>query len=179
MAAKANFAGYKWNELSDYTEDHPDKQYIQWLIDRIDGDALCQHASRIHGGKTCTLDPQITMGGRHIVRILNFEDGSRWIARLRMTDGEAEAESLLLQREVDSIQLVRERSSVPVPVVYGYDTTANNDIGAPFMLMECLAGNSAIEMNGSSSYIPLEHKHAFYKNMARFQVRFFLTPRLR
>ena len=109
-----------------------------------------------------------------MVRILNFENGSRWVARLRMTatdtDAEKQEASLLLQREVDCIQLVRERTNVPVPATFGYiaDADNNNEIGAPLMLMVCLPGNVAMDLQFSS--VPAQHKSSFYADMARFQV---------
>lgn len=86
-------------------------------------------------------------------------------------EDELKAISLLAQREVDCMLLVQERTSVPVPKVFGYASSVNNEIGAPFMLMECLPGNVAIEMEGSSTDIPAQHKAAFYAAMAKFQVR--------
>ena len=94
-------------------------------MDSIDWNSLCQYASELHGGVRSTVDPKFTMGGRHVVRIINFEGGERWIARLRMTtDMDDDEQCQLVQREVDCIQLVRERTSVPVPAVYGYIASA-------------------------------------------------------
>ena len=108
-----------------------------------------------------------------MIRILRFRDDSRWVARLRMTaieadDGDSVAE-LLLRREVDCIQLVRERTTVPVPKIFGYMSSSRNEIGAPFMLMECLSGNVAMDLKFDS--IPTRYKSSFYSDMARYQVR--------
>ena len=105
------------------------------------------------------------MGGRNIVRILNFANGERWIARLRMPPIDDEA-NILLQREVDCMMLVRERSGVPVPDIYGHQATADL-LGAPFMLLECLQGNAAIDLN--NRLIPSEHKTSFYTALAKYQ----------
>ena len=107
-----------------------------------------------------------------MIRIVEFKDGSRWIARFRMPpidpDDEDGEGSVLLHREVDCIQLVKERTTMPVPVVYGYRTSINDDIGAPFILMECLAGNVASDLNSGSTQP--QHKLRFYVDMARYQV---------
>lgn len=110
------------------------------------------------------------MGGRHMVRRVNFQGGTRWIARVRITTPVNEDEgSRLLQREVDCIQLVKERTSVPTPTVFGYIAGAKNEIGAPFMLMECLPGNNGIDLSGVE--IPAEYKASFHGEMARLHVR--------
>ncbi len=80
---KMGFKGYKWSGLSTFSDGSSWHQRASRFLMQTDWTALCDHASKIYG-TTCILDPQITMGGRHMVRILNFADGSRWIARLRM-----------------------------------------------------------------------------------------------
>ena len=98
------------------------------------------------------------------------EDDSRWVARLRMTatetdDDEGNGADLLLGREVDCIQLVRERTPVPVPKIFGYMSSSRKEIGALFMLMECLSGNVAMDLKFDS--IPAPYKSSFYSDTAR------------
>ena len=77
----------------------------------INWNALCQFGSKIHNDEPCTVNEQLTMGANHKVRIVEFKDDSRWIARLRMPpidpDDEDGEGSVLFQREVDCIQLVK------------------------------------------------------------------------
>jgi hypothetical protein len=172
MTAPASFLGYKWTGLDTVAEGTEDHQRVGSFFDSINWDALCRYASELHDGESCTLDPQLAMGGAHLIRIIVFDNGTRWIARLRMhlsdEDDDVVADGpTLLQIEVDCMQLVRARTSVPVPAVYGYMTSAENDIGTPFMLMECLAGNVAMNL---SMDIPPQHKSLFYADMAGFQV---------
>ncbi len=103
-----------------------------------------------------------------MVRILDFANGERWIARLRMPPIDDEA-NILLQREVDCMMLVRERSSVPVPEIYSHQATADL-LGAPFMLLECLQGNAAIDLtiDLNDRSIPSEHKASFYTTLAKY-----------
>ena len=173
MANSHRFEGYKWEALSEaYSEDNPYRHWVQSFFDNINWNALCQFASKLNEGKDCAVDPQWTIGGRHLIRIIQFRDGSRWIARLRMTTSQSEEErSRLVQREVDCLQLVKERTTVPVPTIFGYITSTQNEIGAPFMLMECLSGNTAVDLNRNEPHgIPSQHKSSFYEGMARLQV---------
>ena len=170
MTNKPVFEGYKWDGLSSYNEDSPYGQWVHKTMDHINWDALCRYASKLQGEESCRVSPQFTMGGRHLVRRIDFQGGTRWIARVRITTPMNEDEGgLLLQREVDCIQLVKERTSVPVPTVFGYVASAKNEIGAPFMLMECLSGNVGVDLSGVE--IPTQHKASFHREMARFQVR--------
>jgi len=167
---KMGFKGYKWSGLSTFSDGSSWHQRASRFLKQTDWTALCDHASKIYG-TTCILDPQITMGGRHMVRILNFADGSRWIARLRMrfaTRIEKQEAGQLLQREVDCIQLVRARTTVPTPAIHDYLVDIDNAIGAPFMLMDCLPGNVAMDLN--FHHVPTQYQPSFYADMAKIQV---------
>ena len=90
-----------------------------------------------------------------------------------MTTSQSEEErSRLVQGEVDCLRLVKERTTVPVPMIFGYVTSTQNEIGAPFMLMECLSGNTGVDLNRNDEAhgVPLKHKPSFYEEMARLQV---------
>ena len=87
------------------------------------------------------------------------------------TNSSEDEQSKLVKREVDCLQLVKERTTVPVPKVFGYLTGTQNEIGAPFMLIECLSGNTGVDLNGNDAHgVPFEHKSSFYKDIARLQV---------
>lgn len=46
-----------------------------------------------------------------------------------------------------------------------------HEIGAPFMLMECLPGNTGVDLNRDNARgVPSKYKFSFYKEMARLQV---------
>jgi hypothetical protein len=85
----------------------------------------------LHNGAISIMDPQIAIGGVHIVQIINIKGGTRCIARLRMGSGESGPENgegkLLVQREVDCMELVRERTSVQVPKIYAYISNRQNE----------------------------------------------------
>ena len=171
MTAKASFTGYKWAGLETYDKDSPwhDRAYAFFVS--IDWNALCQFTSKLRMDEPCIIDSQLTMGANHMIRVLKFADCTRWVARLRMPsmdpDDNTDNRNVQLQREVDCIQLIRERTTMPVPAVYGYIASADNAIGAPFMLMECLAGNVAVDLDND---VPSQHKASFYAEMANYQV---------
>ena len=65
------------------------------------------------------------------------------------------------------MQLVKERTSVPVPTVFGYIASHENDIGGSFILMERLSSNAAVNLQHTVS-IPSEHRRPFYDEVAKF-----------
>ena len=110
-----------------------------------------------------------------MVRRICFQRGIQGITRVRNTTPLNEEEGgCLLQREVDCIQLVRERTSVRVPTIFGYIASAKNKIGAPFILMEFFSGNVGLDLSGIT--ILAQYKTFFHREMARFQVNYSNIP---
>ena len=70
--------------------------------------------------------------------------------------------------------IVRERTNIPVPQVFGYETNDSNLVGVAFILMEFLPGNVAMDADGGyethNGEIPPQHKINFYNEMAQVQV---------
>ena len=71
MANSHRFEGYKWEVFSEaYSEDNLYRHWVQPFFDNINWNALCQVASKLNEGKDCAVDPQWTIGGRHLIRII-------------------------------------------------------------------------------------------------------------
>ena len=174
MTGNHRFEGYQWQALSDIypDENHGWRCMVQSFFDNIDWNALSRFAPKLNNGNECVFDSRWTIGGRHLVRMVNFQNGSRWIARLRMTSNWSEDEQgTLVQGEVDCLKLVKERTTVPVPTVFGYSTSTHNEIGAPFILMECLPGNCGLDLHRDiDEPVPPRYRSSFYAEMARLQV---------
>ncbi|KAL2864030.1 uncharacterized protein BJX67DRAFT_362282 [Aspergillus lucknowensis] len=79
----------------------------------------------------------------NLIRIISFED-TQWAARVQLEPWTSLSASLL-QAEVDTVALVRSQKSVPLPNVFGYESSGANEIGAAFILMEFLPGLSAVD----------------------------------
>ncbi|OBT97653.1 hypothetical protein VE01_04426 [Pseudogymnoascus verrucosus] len=131
------------------------------------------YASTLNNSIKCRILPNITNGQFHLVRLLEFENQSQWIARIQLCKS-TERLAKKLQREVDSMATVRERTNIPVPQVFGYKTNDSNSVGVAFILMEFLPGNVAMDADGGykthNREIPPQHKTNFYNEMAQVQV---------
>ena len=112
------------------------------------------------------------MGGCHLVH-LRFEDGTRWIVRFQL-DPPTSASAKQLQSEVDTMGLIRNRTKIPVPQVYGSDPYSKTGVGIPFIMMEHILGIVAMDFDGGwtahHGEIAAQHKPPFYKTMASIQV---------
>ncbi|KAF1948118.1 hypothetical protein CC80DRAFT_486569 [Byssothecium circinans] len=146
----------------------------------IDWKALQEYAIGIKRAHTnhdsevgCQLSSEYNMGGLHIVRRLDFHDGTSWVARLQLHKATAESCQRLLQ-EVHTIQVIRERSAIPVPEIIAYEPSYDNTVGVAFMIMEFIPADTAMDAFGGwpvhRGKIPLRFKDQFYAAMARIQV---------
>ncbi|KAF1913677.1 hypothetical protein BDU57DRAFT_596980 [Ampelomyces quisqualis] len=113
------------------------------------------------------------MGGLHVVRLLDFEDGTTWLARLQLRKGTAES-CQRLTAEVNTIQVVREQSKIRVPEVFGYDASSDNPVGVPFMLLEYIPAITAMDSFGGweehGGRIPQHFRTEYHASMANIQV---------
>ncbi|KAH7061876.1 hypothetical protein BKA63DRAFT_429851 [Paraphoma chrysanthemicola] len=153
---------------------------IEVSLPAIDWEALTQIAKHVkqrfskHDSEIeCKLSAAYKMGGVHVIRRLDFEDGTRWVARLqrRKADlGSAER----LKQEVHTIEVIRERSKIPVPEVFWYDASCNNVVGVPYMLLEFIPADSAMDSFGGHKVhrgrTPPQYKTKYLDSMATIQV---------
>lgn len=167
------YNGYRWNYFSSMTNvalrsrAHDFLKYVDW-------EGLLANATKQAGGKNCSLRPEIGLGYNHMVRIIEFADGLRWVARLRMPSlaGETRYPDSLEARidaEISTISLVSRKTAVPVPRIHLHKTQENCDVNAPFMLMDCLDGNVGMDLGMS---IPREYTETFLRQLARIHVSY-------
>jgi isoamyl acetate esterase len=92
---------------------------------------------------SCIVDTEkFTYGYRNIVFQLRFCDPVCWVARVTLPsksfdDRVMEEE---LYSEITTIQLVKERTTIPIPEVFAYEIKAKNEFGFRYMLMEAIPG---------------------------------------
>jgi hypothetical protein len=147
----------------------------------INWPALIKYAKDIHrrhmkqaSNIDCQLSNKYNEGGLNVVRLLDFEDGTTWLARLQRRKGTAESCQRLIA-EVHTIQVVREQSKIRVPEVFGYDASYENAVGVPFMLLEYIPAITAMDSFGGwkehKGRIPQQFRTDYYASMAKIQVR--------
>ncbi|KAJ3875342.1 hypothetical protein F5051DRAFT_471015 [Lentinula edodes] len=93
----------------------------------------------------------ISIGKRNVVFFLCFEGGVEWAARLRNPFKQAdpghdretsrELETTSMESEITTITFIRERTTIPVPEILGYNCTFDNEIrGWPIPDVAALTG---------------------------------------
>ena len=93
----------------------------------------------------CKVDPNPSRGSFNLVFFIDFDDGKSWVLKLpanghpRCWDDFAAG---ALQSEAFTMRWIREKTTIPVPGVYGFDTSMDNALGCPYIMMECIQGKS-------------------------------------
>ncbi|KAK1142218.1 hypothetical protein N8T08_008144 [Aspergillus melleus] len=141
-----NFAGYRWSYFYSLG-DGPLRLRAERFLESIYWAAFVQIAStELHGSDR---------GIRRQVR---------WLVRLRLRplqESCAEAQDTM-ESEYRKMCLVQKESQIPVPQVHMIECDPNSSVGAQFMLMDCLRGNSGIDLSLS---LPSQHKLDVYSSM--------------
>ncbi|KAK4106969.1 hypothetical protein N658DRAFT_37072 [Parathielavia hyrcaniae] len=85
-------------------------------------------------------------GSYHILFPLVFNDrGTRWLLKVPIDGIPGHWNNLCadaLESEAQTMQLIRKHTSIPVPDVFGYSTTLDNDLGCPHIWLSFIDGVS-------------------------------------
>ncbi|EGC48944.1 conserved hypothetical protein [Histoplasma capsulatum var. duboisii H88] len=163
------FAGYRWSYFSSNGEG-PLHLRAQKFLESTDWGSLIEYAAAERNGMKCGLLPDIGLGYNHMVRIVEFADQVRWVARLRLPDLSQARDSLSSARSVteyNTIQLVQKETKIPVPQVHAFEGNPYSRVKTQFMLMDCLRGNVGMDLNME---IPSEHKTSVFTRLADIHI---------
>jgi hypothetical protein len=139
-------------------------------------DELSRIASSLAGNSECIALDQVASGLNNIVRLLEFSDKTRWVARVHIRRSTyPHISSAKLRNEVATMQFIKAHSDLPVARVFAYDVDENNPVNGAFILMELLPGSVAMDALGGydvhRGVIPREYRQNFYRSVAKCHVR--------
>lgn len=167
-----------WTTVQDFLQDS-DSQTADCFY-RTRWNELCRIASGLAGHLECKALDQVASGLNNIVRVLEFSDQTRWVARVHVRRSNSLVSGTKLKTEIATMQFIKEHSDLPVPRVFAYEVDENNPVGAAFMLIELLPGIVAMDALGGRKahrgVIPREHRQNFYRSVAKCHVRLLSRP---
>jgi hypothetical protein len=88
---------------------------------------------------------QPLFGSFHVLFPIKFQDNTRWLLKVPACGSKTQfdhAASAALRSEALTLRLIRQKTSIPVPIVYDFDASVDNDLGVPFILMSFIPGQS-------------------------------------
>ncbi|GIZ49901.1 hypothetical protein CKM354_001291800 [Cercospora kikuchii] len=163
-----------WFDAGPYPEGHIQHIRVKDFVETINWNGLRDSVTAIRAAP-CQLSERYSRGHFNVVRKIEFADGVQWIARLRLPDSEETGRPELLgaqktmEVEIATMEYLRKHTIIPVPEVFAYDLDANNEIGAPYMILSYIHGTSAEELADAKSY-DLHSNTDFWKQMAAIQM---------
>ena len=170
-------------DADEYEEGEPLHARATEFLARTKWEGLTAIASSLRSNISSRLEPKYSTGHLDMVRCITFEDGVKWVARLRMPDlqdvfGSREAldPESVTRMEVATMRYLRLKTAIPVPEAFAYDVRANNTCGAPYILMSYIHGTTASDLRQQKgcdyyTYGTTEQDHKFRQELARIQVQ--------
>lgn len=96
----------------------------------------------------CKVLPVPLRGSYNLAYCVLFNDGVKWILKVPADGSYARFDRLAadaLTSEALTMRLIKRSTTIPVPTVYSFDTSLNNDVGCPYILMDFLQGKPLYE----------------------------------
>ncbi|KAI3072245.1 hypothetical protein CBS147353_6154 [Aspergillus niger] len=110
----------------------------------FDHEAVCRRASTLRQGIPCTCDlsQRPASGSFNWAIFILFEDGVQWVFRSphQRTSMPLDLGVKLLASEAATLRYLKAHSDIPVPEVYDYCASSDNETKVPFMLMSQAPG---------------------------------------
>ncbi|KAG6017128.1 hypothetical protein E4U54_008242 [Claviceps lovelessii] len=93
---------------------------------------------------TCAIDSEyFTYGMNNLVLNVAFSDDVYWIARIQhapVHSSHTREHEIDMLSEIATMKTLKSRTTIPVPQVFAFDASPSNEVGFPYMLLECLTG---------------------------------------
>ncbi|KAF5718209.1 kinase-like domain-containing protein [Fusarium globosum] len=149
------------------------------VLDKLNWDHLLSLSSVLKNGVPCTFSENFSIGHFNMVRRIDFNDGTSWVARVRLPElctvfGDREALDVASTLEVEVASMKFFKTSIPVPAVHSYSVDASNQVGAPYILMDYIHGTVATELRDANEcegglFGTPDQDRAFRMQMAEIQ----------
>ncbi|MCJ1463850.1 hypothetical protein MMC07_002459 [Pseudocyphellaria aurata] len=160
------------------------------VLASININRLAPYASRIRQQRqfaksqecsTASIDCEVLSpplhGSYHILFQLEFTDGLRWIIKIPVNGFPGrfdEMSARAMKSEALTMQLLKRETTIPVPEVYSFEASTDNELNCPFILMDFIQGISLADswFKTPSSLISLEDFRAnVLKDIAKAMVQ--------
>lgn len=176
------FQGYKWKDVDTYPWPALRQRHYHIANNVVNWDSLVVIAENARNQVSkCQLNPKIGWGGQHMIREVCFDDGISWIAKLPMgpischdtghykfdPDFWTDQQAREMQIEADTMNFLATHSSIPVPRVHAAQTSCQNPVHLPYMLMDAVRGNSVKDMGQE---VPAQYMKKYLSSLAEIHV---------
>lgn len=173
----------KWTSLTDWDWGDWGPRLKQFLK-TINKQAITAHASALIPDKNLTMSEPFSAGQNWCCfeMVADDDDETLVIARVQLPPlhPETQTQTQALDRdyrtmcEVATISYLNDTTDLPIPRVYAYEPSGSiraKQVGAPYMLLEGLYGNSLVDVDIDLSDLPHDHLHRLMEQWTMIQTR--------
>ncbi|KAF4972478.1 hypothetical protein FZEAL_9585 [Fusarium zealandicum] len=123
-------------------------QYLQ----HITKEKVLAIASSRRPGLSCGYFKEPKRGSYNLCCFVEFGDGQRWVIRIPLAPCLASGTRSKLEREIATMQLIAEKTTIPLPKIYGYQLGDDSYPLSSFIILEYVNGRtlSALELESLS-----------------------------
>ncbi|CAH0043427.1 unnamed protein product [Clonostachys solani] len=147
------------------SEDEPDM--FAPVLASIDLQQLSRAASQVRPAFADQL-PSVgapIRGSFNILFPLHFEDGMRWLAKVPVNGVAGKWDQLsadAMISEVNTMRLLNRETTIPLPEVFGFSSTTDNDVKCPYILLSFISSMSLYDVwfGHHLSGVDMETTHA-------------------
>ncbi|KAF9768901.1 hypothetical protein IL306_013749 [Fusarium sp. DS 682] len=112
---------------------------------------------------TCNANlANFTSGFNHVILELAFSDDVYWVARIPYKTLK-DSDRISMLSEIATMKIIKEHTTVPIPRVFDFETSADQPFGHPYVFMEYLGRTLP---NVLATTIPREHHAKVAKQLA-------------
>lgn len=146
------------------------------FIASIDHARVCALASSFHPEKwLCRIFGEVTKGSYNVCFPIVFLDSEnndveKWIVRIPLLPRLAFPEEKM-RSEIATMKYISEKTSIPIPRVYGYSITNNNSLGLPFLLLGYIEGKTLHSVGMKN--LTTEQQEHLYEQLSRIYLELF------
>ncbi|KAK7415903.1 hypothetical protein QQZ08_012215 [Neonectria magnoliae] len=122
------------------------------FLQHITKEKVLALASSRRPGLTCDYFKDPERGSYNLCCFVEFEDGQKWVVRIPLAPCLASGPRSKLEREIATMQLIAEKTTIPLPKIYAYQLGDDSEPLSSFVILEYVDGRplSAAEVDSLS-----------------------------
>ena len=127
-------------------------------------DSRRRHQINLPPDIDCSINlTQFATGFNNLVLEIAFSDNTYWIARIPYRTVDDNTKTSLLS-EIATMNIIRQRTSIPIPRIFEFEMSMEGSFGYPYVLMEYLGGRQLDD--GLAKAIPQQYHTKVAKQFA-------------
>ncbi|KAI9696199.1 MAG: hypothetical protein M1820_008267 [Bogoriella megaspora] len=166
----------RWPTLDELDPESEKRKFVEKILSEADFEYLekeaikCRQISQrdLPSNVTCRVElKRFGSVQKNVLLEIAFSDGVFWTARVlhqSSQSGSLDENQISVLSEIATMRIVRERTNIPAPEVLGFEMSAEQPFGFPYVFIVCIQGFSL--PGGLAFSIPMQHRNKVARRIA-------------